>query len=102
RTSGIRLVVVGVRRRDAGALRRGRAGPRTDLALCGDEAGGRAPGARLCASLPDADHLLAVLYRVRTPPAARPGHPSLHRLDRAGAPGAHARRWFERAGLYLY
>src|SRR3989449_8888500 len=97
-----RVVVVGVRGHDAGAVLRGRGRRRTDLALRGDEAGERTARARVRPALSDADPLPAVLHGVRSAAAPRPGHSPVHRTDRARAAAPHARRRVERAGLYLY
>src|SRR6266511_461037 len=99
---GVRLVLLGLRRRHARPLRRRCSGGLADLAVRREQARRRTDGARFRTPLRNADRLPAVLHRVRAAPATRPGDPPLHRPDRARLGGADARRRVERAGLYLY
>src|SRR5438046_3031617 len=98
----VRLVSLGVRRRDARPLRRGRAGRPADLALRRQQTCRGADGARVRASLRHADRLPQVLHGIRAAPAARPRAPSVHPPPRRWTAGPDARGRVERARLYLY
>src|SRR5207245_5719031 len=97
-----RLLLVGVRGNDAGALCRGRGGGDADLPVRGEQTRRGAGGARVRASVRDADRLPAILHGVRAAPAPRSRDPPLHRRHRPGARGRDARGRIERARLHLY
>ena len=89
----LRLVLVGLRRRDRAAPARGRALP-SGLALRRHQAGGRAPGPPLRAQPRPARGEPALLHGLRPAPAARHGVPPLPEggARRRAHPGLRRRR----------